>query len=36
MNTYARKIDKTVKQVSVSLNGNFQNIEIKRRWKYIL
>ena len=28
INKYARKLDNSVKQVSVSLNGNFQNIEI--------
>mgnify|MGYP001161464176 FL=1 len=28
INDYARKLDLSVKQVSVSLNGNFQNIEI--------
>ena len=28
VNDYARKLDNNVKQVSVSLNGNFQNIEI--------
>ena len=28
INDYARKLDVSVKQVSVSLNGNFQNIEI--------
>ena len=28
INNYARKIDLAVKEVSVSLNGNYQNIEI--------
>jgi len=28
VNKYARKIDSSIKQVSVSLNGSFQNIEI--------
>ena len=28
INSYARKLDSSVKQVSVSINGNFQNIEI--------
>ena len=30
INSYARKLDNTVKKVSVSLNGNFQNIEVIR------
>ena len=28
INSYARKLDSSVKQVSVSINGNFQNVEI--------
>ena len=28
INFYARKLDSSVKQVSVSINGNFQNVEI--------
>ena len=28
INSYARKLDSSVKQVSVGINGNFQNIEI--------
>tara|TARA_B100000579_G_scaffold416600_1_gene412340 strand:- start:555 stop:1955 length:1401 start_codon:yes stop_codon:yes gene_type:complete len=30
INNYARKIDNSVKQVSISLNGNFQNVEITK------
>ena len=30
VNTYARKISKTIKQVSISLNGSFQNVEITK------
>ena len=28
INSYARKLDSSVKQVSVGINGNFQNVEI--------
>ena len=28
INSYARKLDSSVKQVSVSINGNFQNVEV--------
>ena len=31
INNYARKLDSAVKEVSVSLNGNYQNIEIFKR-----
>lgn len=35
LNNYARKLDPAIKEVSVSLNGNFQNIEIiKKDGKY--
>ena len=31
INNYARKFSSTVKQVSISLNGNYQNIEISKK-----
>ena len=31
INNYARKLDSAVKEVSVSLNGNYQNLEIFKK-----
>ena len=31
INNYARKLDSAVKEVSVSLNGNYQNVEIFKK-----
>ena len=31
INDYARKISSTIKQVSISLNGSYQNIEITKK-----
>ena len=31
INNYARKLDPAVKEVSVSLNGNYQNVEVFKK-----
>ncbi len=31
INKYARSLDSSIKQVSISLNGNFQNIEVTKK-----